>query len=331
MTSASRSALDRTLFPRHAALNLAVMRILIGCFAAWVLWTFRVATLQTCMDTPHRFFEPLGVLAFMTAPMNDRLFFVLHDLCLALTVPFVLGLFSRVLAPLFAVLLLVTLTYRQSWGFIYHTENLVVLHVLVLGFSRSADVLSLDALLRRYAPRWLAAILARDPALPSWRYGWPARLMILVTGVTYWVAGMAKLGTNGVAWITDAHLLDHIGNNALRYLMFTDGASPLTYHVYAWPHGVWVALGLGSIALELCAPLAVLGGRVSVVFAVALWSFHWGIRLLMGIPFPYQLSGIAYAPYLRWDRAFHFVRRRVRWRVRRSSHPSTHRALDRVD
>jgi hypothetical protein len=221
------------------------------------------------------------------------------------------------------------LTYRQSWGFIYHTENLLVLHVLVLGLSRSADVLSLDALLRRRAPRWLAALAARAPALPSWRYGWPARLMILVTGVTYWVAGMAKLGTNGIAWITDAHLLDHIGNNALRYLLFTDGASPLTYHVYAWPPWLWVALGLGSITLELIAPLAVLSGRISVVLAFALWTFHWGILLLMGIPFAYQLSGIAYAPYMRWDRAASFVRRRVR--ALRSSHPSTHRALDRVD
>jgi hypothetical protein len=304
--------LDRILFPRHAAINLAVMRVLIGCYAAWLLWTFRAATLQTCMNTPDRFFDPIGVLALMSAPMNDRLFHVLHDVCLALTVPFVLGLFSRLLAPVFAVLLLVVLTYRQSWGFIYHTENLVVLHVLVLGFSRSADVLSVDALVRRHAPRWLAAIAATAPALPSWHYGWPARLMILIMGVTYWVAGMAKLGTNGIAWITDAHLLDHIGNNALRYLLFTDGASPLTYHVYAWPTGVWVALGLGSIALELLAPLAVLSGRISVMFALLLWSFHWGIRLLMGIPFAYQLSGIAYAPYMRWDRALSFVRRRVR-------------------
>lgn len=306
------SALDRVLFPRHAASNLAVMRILIGCFAGWVQWTFRSSTLQTCMNTPDRFFQPVGVLAFMSEPMNDRLFHVLHDTQLALTVTFVLGLFSRVLAPLFSVLLLVVLTYRQSWGFIYHTENLVVLHVLVLGLARSADVLSLDALLRTRAQRWLAAILAPAPALPSWRYGWPARLMILVMGVTYWVAGMAKLGTNGIAWITDAHLLDHIGNNALRYLLFTDGASPLTYYVYAWPHWVWVVLGLGSITLELVAPLAVLGGRVSVVLAVLLFGFHWGIRLLMGIPFSYQLSGIAYAPYLRWDRALGFVRRRVR-------------------
>jgi hypothetical protein len=323
------SALGRVLFPRHAAFNLAVMRILVGCFAAWVLWTFRASTLQTCMNTPDRFFEPLGVLAFMSAPLNDRLFHVLHDVCLALTAPFVLGLFSRLLAPLYAVLLLVVLTYRQSWGFIYHTENLLVLHVLVLGLSRSADVLSLDAWLRSRAPRWLAALCARAPALPSWRYGWPARLMILVTGVTYWVAGMAKLGTNGVAWITDAHLLDHIGNNALRYLLFADGASPLTYHVYAWPPWLWVALGLGSITLELIAPLAVLGGRISVVLAFGLWTFHWGILLLMGIPFAYQLSGIAYAPYVRWDRALSFVRRRAR--SLRRSHPATHRALDRVD
>jgi hypothetical protein len=304
--------LERALFPREAATSLAVMRILIGGFAFWLIKTFRVATLQTCTQTPDRFFEPLGVLAFLDAPLDDRLFHVLHDVCFALSVPFALGLFSRVLAPLFSVLLLVVLTYRQSWGFIYHTENLLIVHVLVLGFARSADVLSLDAWLRRFSLPGVRALIARAPLLPSWRYGWPARLMILITGVTYWVAGMAKLGTNGFAWITDAHLLSHIGNNALRYLLFVGEASPLTYSVYAWPHWVWVLLGLCSVTLELVAPLAVVGGRVSALIAAALWSFHWGIKLMMGIDFPYQLSGIAFAPFVRWDRVASFLRRRAR-------------------
>jgi hypothetical protein len=307
--------LERALFPRSAATNLAVMRVLIGCFAVDFLWQWRVHTVRVCTDIGHEHFAPLGVLAFMPQPMPDALFRALYDLCMGTSALFVLGLAMRVIGPLFAALLLVVLTYRQSWGFIYHTENLLVVHVAVLGLARSADVLSLDAWLRPRVGR-ARALLARAPALPSWRYGWPAQLMVLITGITYWVAGMAKLGTSGFSWVSDAHLLAHLGNNALRYHLFADGAAAFTYLAYGWPLWVWSLLGMTSITLELGAPLAVLSPRLALLIALGLCGFHWGVQLFMGIPFAYQLYGFAFAPFVRWDRAASFVRKRLRRRTR---------------
>lgn len=309
--------LERALFPRAAATNLAVMRFLIGAYAIRFLWIWRTDTIRVGTELGHEHFEPLGVLAWLAHPLPDALNAPLYDATMVLSVLFTLGLAMRVTGPLFGALLLIVLTYRQCWGFIYHTENLLVLHAGVLGLARSADVLSLDALLRARLGR-LRALLAPPPALPSWRYGWPAQLMVLVTGITYWVAGMAKLGNSGLSWVSDAHLLDHLGNNALRYHFFWEGAAPLTYYAYGWPLWLWSLLGSISLSLELGAPLAVLGPRIALVFALGLFGFHWGIELLMGIPFAYQLYGVAYAPFVRWDRLLASLRRRLGRRRRRA-------------
>jgi len=47
--------------------------------------------------------------------------------------------------PLFALLFALVTSYRSSFSMIYHSENLMVWHVLVLGLAPSADAWSWDA------------------------------------------------------------------------------------------------------------------------------------------------------------------------------------------
>ena len=49
---------------------------------------------------------------------------------------FILGWRFNRTGPLFAGLLLGVLCYRNSWSMIYHTDNLIVWHVLILGLTR---------------------------------------------------------------------------------------------------------------------------------------------------------------------------------------------------
>ncbi len=312
---------QRALFPRHAAFNLAVMRLFVGGFALWHLVTYRYSIIRVCTRTAPEHYRPVGIASILPAPLPDELFVFLFYLSVVVMGAFVLGLGMRLAGPVGAVLLLFVLTYRQSFGFVYHTENLVVLHALVLGFSRSADALSLDSLLARRWPAYarfegLERLAEGKTMMPSWRYGWPAQLMVLLTGVTYWVAGAAKLGESGLAWVTEAHLLDHIGNNALRYHFFSGGASSLTLVAYTLPFFVWPMLAVMSLLFELFAPAAILDERLALVFAVGLFGFHWGVLALMGIPFLYQLTGVCYVVYIRWDKLAHFVKRKVWPRLR---------------
>ena len=104
----------------------------------------------------HRpLFEPAGLAALLSAPVPVRLFQVIMAVMLLANVAFILGWRFQFTGPLFAGLLLWVLCYRNSWSMIYHTDNLLVLQAIVLGLTRSADALSLDA--RGHQPLGAAA------------------------------------------------------------------------------------------------------------------------------------------------------------------------------
>ena len=39
----------------------------------------------------------------------------------------------------------------------------------------------------------------------------------------------------------------------------------------------------------------------AAVFAVIMFGFHWGVQLLMGIPFIYHLYGAALSAFIPWE------------------------------
>ena len=59
-----------------------------------------------------------------------------------------------------------------------------------------------------------------------------------------------------------------------------------------------------TLAIELGAPLALLGPRIGRGWAYAAWAFHAGIALVMGITFPYHLLGFAFLALFPLDRLF---------------------------
>ncbi|HEY0133494.1 MAG TPA: hypothetical protein VGB85_05425, partial [Nannocystis sp.] len=167
------------------AQRLAALRLLVGGFATIYL-VARVVHLISFVDFPARNFAPVGVVSLLSAPLPAPLVIAAVILAIALAPAFTLGWRFRVTGPAFAFMLLWVLSYRNSWGMVFHTENLLVIHALVLGLTRSADAWSLDV--RR-------AAIAPQPRA----YGWPIRLLALVTVATYVLAGVAKLRLSGVA------------------------------------------------------------------------------------------------------------------------------------
>jgi hypothetical protein len=220
---------------------------------------------------------------------------------------FVVGWGHRFTGPLFGALLLWILSYRQSWSMIYHSMNLPALHVLILGLARAADALSLDS---RRPP---GATLRREPA-GGWRYGWPIQLISAVTVFSYFVTGVAKAaGPLGWAWATGDALRKQVGADAIRKEVLGDAGSPLFYVLY---DEVWLfaIMGVGTLALELGAPVALLNRRLGRLWALSAFLLHWGILFIMGIKFRYHLSGILYASFFDVERLVTWYRRaRERW------------------
>ncbi len=280
-------AIDRWWLAAAPASRLAALRVLVGGFAlVYVASRYPYFTSYTRFDPST--FAPVGIVSLLSAPLPAAAVHAITSLCVAAGVAFVLGWRFRWLAPVFAGLLLWTLSYRNSWGMIFHTENLLVCHVLVLAFAPSADALSLDAR-SRAAP-------APDP-----RHGWPIKLMCLIAVVTYMLAGIAKLRHGGAGWASGDVLRNYVATDNLRKILLGSDHSPLAIPLLASP---WAFSGLAvvTLILELGAPLALLGRRIAAVWVAAVIAFHWGVLALMLIAFPYPMSGIGLACFFRPER-----------------------------
>ena len=285
MTRRIVAALDRWWFTAAPARRPALVRIVVGAYTLWYL-RGRIRMLQEISRTDPELFRPVGMARPLVRPVPPEVVRATTFGVVAANLAFVLGWRHRVSGPLFAALLLWTISYRNSWSMVFHNDNVLVLHAAVLGLTASADALSVDALTGRAAPT----------AGPHWRYGWPLNLMNAVTAASYFLAGVAKVkGPLGWGWAGGEALRSQVAMDGLRKEVFAKGAPPLGARLY--PHvGVHRALAVGSLAAELGAPLALADRRVLRLWSVGAFAMHWGIYAVMGITFRHQMSGVMYGP-----------------------------------
>lgn len=265
--------------------RLAALRLVLGG-SALVYTVVRAAHLAG--QHSARQFAPVGPLAWLDSPLPQALIVALVAATIATGVAFTIGWRFRIAGPAFAILLLVVTSYRNSWSMVFHTENLMVLHVLVLGGSRAADAWSFDARSRAEVP-------------PHWRYGWPIELMCRVTVATYLIAGITKLGNSGLGWVTSDTLRNFVAYDNLRKVELGDLYSPLGAFMvrYDW---LFPPLAAVSLSVELGSPLALVHRRIAYVWCALAWSFHVGVLAVMWIVFHYPLLGLAFAPFLPMER-----------------------------
>jgi hypothetical protein len=273
--------------------RLAALRVLVGLFALAYL-SSRLGQLLALPGLPRGSWRPVGAVELLTStPWPRPVVTALVLATWALAVAFVLGLAHRWLAPVFALLLLLVLTYRNSWGMVFHTENLLVLHVGVVALAPASDAWSLD--------RWRADRRGAAPAPADGRHAWAVRTAAALTVITYVLAGLAKVRLGGDAWTTGDQLRNQIAMDNARKLLLGDAMAPLATLLLDHPR-VLGALAWSTLVLELGAPVALLGGWWARAWAVSAWGFHLGVVLLMAIVFPYPLVGVAYAPLLAVER-----------------------------
>ena len=269
--------------------RLAMVRILVSTYA--VVWlAFALPGIAGLTDAGAARWHPVGVLAWLDTPLASGWLWLFVALTFGAGIAFAVGAGARVTGPIFAAAFLVVTTYRSCWGQIFHTDDLVALHLIVLALAPAAHAWSVDA--RRRRP---------GSGAPARRYGWPLLLMSIITVLAYVLAGWAKLRTSGLDWITGTLLRDQIAQDNLLKELFGAPSSPLASTVlsHAW---LFPPMAAFAVLVELGAPVALLGGRWRDVWVGAAWLFHLGILVLMTTFFPYQLSGVAYASMFRAER-----------------------------
>ncbi len=275
------------LAPPVPARRLAIVRIVVMGYACAWLAGVGPDLLARAAFAPSRF-AAVG-LAVWTGPVAPTTVAIVLVATALAGLAVLLGVGYRGLAPAFAVALAWLLSYRNSWGHMSHGEHLLVLHVGVLALAPAADALRPG----RREP---------EPA-DHGRYGWPLQLLMLVTVSTYAIAGLAKLHGGGWAWLSGDAVRLHVAHEALRMRLIGAPVSPLAALLlpHAW---LFAVAAWGTVALELGAPLALRQGLLRRAWLVGVWGMHVGIWAVMGIGFPYPLSGVAFVGFVATERVW---------------------------
>ncbi len=269
---------DRWLFASVPSRQLLILhRAVLGSALLWTVVRTPFWLDQAALSTPRS--SPVGVLSWLPSTQPATLSPAVVAGLATLTGG---GLLLALLRPRWPSLVafsalgfLVLATHGNSWGQVLHTENLLVLHLLVLAAS----------------PRPPTG--ERSPS--SLTDGWPARVMALLTVGTYVVAGVAKLRYGGSDWVSGHTLQNLVAHDNLRKQLLGDWSSPLAPVLveHRWLFGPGA---VAAVAVELAAPFALLGRRTALLWSVAAWCFHLTVLGLMAVLFLYPLLGVAFLP-----------------------------------
>jgi hypothetical protein len=293
------------------AARLALLRVAVGCFATYYLIT-RLRPLSNVATLHDWEFAPVGLVWFLDRPLPATVVLGSAVVAIALAAAFALGFHYRVVAPAFALLLLWITSYRNSWGMLYHTDNLLVFHTLLLALAPAADTLSLDA--RRWRRRG-------QPVVPDGehgRYGWAIRALCVLTVTAYLIAGVAKLKLAGLAWGGGEQLRAQVAFDNVRKVMLGRGASDFGVWLVRHP-ALFAPLAMLTLLIELGAPFALVHRRVALAWTLGAWAFHIGVEVTMHITFAYPLSFVPFLPFFRVERGFTALRAFAASKLRRQT------------
>ncbi|WP_051062290.1 HTTM domain-containing protein [Ilumatobacter nonamiensis] len=268
--------------------RVAAFRMCVGVFVLLYL-AIRVPVFWDLATRSGTTFDGVGLFGWRDTPLPVSMIRTTVVVAFVSGVGMTIGYRFRATAPVFALAMLLLTTYRSSWGQLLHFENLFTLHLVLLAVSPAADAWSLDA--RR-------GTIARREATT---YGLVMQVACVMVVVTYVIAGIAKLRIGGAEWMFGDTLRNHISYSAVRLELLGGDGSPLAGVVV---RNAWILppMAIGSVIVELSAPIALLGGRWRNGWVAAAWFMHLAIYALMLVGFPYPLFLIAFTPFFPLER-----------------------------
>lgn len=269
MIASLRERWDAFWFEPEHALQLAVIRVLAAGTALWVLISRDRAGVS---GLGAEFWSGVSTITrwrFLLFPGHESLERSLTLLAAVLLVATLLGIRPRLTAFASALLL-------------YHLAPLESIVWTPAPYGRGLTIPTLALLLCGVAPSGDALALGARSTAPSWRYGWPVRLLQLWLVSVYFFSGIAKLRASGFAWAS--------GENLTHWLRLATQNELVNVHVSL---GRWIAdrplaasaAGVLTLAFELGCVVALFSRRVRPWFALVAIGFHFGIYLAMNITF----------------------------------------------
>uniref|UniRef100_A0A7S3NIL5 HTTM domain-containing protein n=1 Tax=Aureoumbra lagunensis TaxID=44058 RepID=A0A7S3NIL5_9STRA len=295
--SRSRVFQDRYV-GRASARSLALMRMI----ASFLLYIFTLpvvsAPLAETANAPRFMCKPTGIGRLLADLLpaffgRDALLASATSLDLLqrctriLLVAVFLGFFTRITAPLAALLWLIygsVLRAYNAWrghSFISSWWTLVVF----AWRGGAAEAWSLDAI---FFPQ-LAGGGTNTKSKAQYR-GWTRFMVTLVLANNYCMAGLSKFCASGIAWGFGINLKAKLMQTALTQTSF---GFYLSLGLRHFPLIFWSFLGFCGLYGEIAMGLIPFVSWAKLIFPVAMWGMHIGIILLQHIVFVDLLTTLA--------------------------------------
>jgi hypothetical protein len=293
MRVSNRRRWDAFWFEPSAPIGLAICRVLF--FGAFLLYFLRIDYTELGAVPPHAWravwpFAQLGISLPSIATLD-----VLQWLWRASMLAACIGLAWRWTSVAAFALGLYLVGLPENVATINHSDAIVVLGLAVMALSRAANALSVDALFSR---------TASTSADRSGEYTWPIRAMWVVVVTIYFAAGVTKLATSGLAWVTSDNL-----SNLLMLSPVTGSPLTLVGQAIGRHRMLSSTLAALTVAIELSMPLALMSKSAKRILVPCVFAMQFSIRALMGPGFTeFFVCGLFWIP---WE----VVVERARWHV----------------
>lgn len=263
---------DRYWFTPAPTVNLAVARIL--AVAAQVFWLLPSLDEQLGrLQSNSSFLHPQVMIRLIAAVFPREVWFtprtisVVWWLVVALGLLSLVGLFTRVVMPVFALGTWFLVAHRFSYGDVHHSEAMFAFFLMSLSLSPCNEHLSLDA--------WRKQRAGRPPEETSPFARWPFALSHLLLAMVYLSTGITKLMFGGLRWMNGYTLQGRTLQDALGRDV------PLGIWL-AQQHELAILLSIGTIIFELGFSASLFLPRWRTAFFAAALAFHVGLHMVAG-------------------------------------------------
>ena len=263
---------DRYWFTPAPTVNLAVARVL--AVAAQVFWLLPSLDEQLGrLQANSGFLHPQVLIRFVAAVFPREVWFtprtitVVWWLVVALGLLSLVGLFTRVVMPVFALGTWFLVAHRFSYGDVHHSEAMFAFFLMSLALSPCNEDLSLDA--------WRKRRSGRPPGETSPLARWPFALSHLLLALVYLSTGTTKLIFGGLRWMNGYTLQGRTLQDALGRDI------PLGIW-FAQQHTLAVLFSVGTVIFELGFAASLFLPRWRTSFFAGALAFHVGLHLVAG-------------------------------------------------
>ena len=280
------ATVDRYWFTPASSRDLALVRILAFGSQTFFFIVFPVARLRSLSQQVAQThaavapYNPLPVLKALLLPWGpwgtirpgDTFLYATFAVAVVAGVLATVGLLARVSMLCAALANTLLVAHWYSYGDYHHAEALMLIALGVLALSPSAEVWSLDSVLRSRAGH---------PASPgeSVFARWPLLLMQWIIALTYLSAAGSKLVYGGWQWFDGYTMTYHFLRFALQ--PGHEGAV-LAASLPPWMH---IVPSIIAILFELTFFVAVLVPRTAWLYVLIGIGFHIVVYETMGIGF----------------------------------------------